>query len=225
MGIEVCGISFHVGSGATNPDAFSEAIALARTAFDAGTGVGFTMDLLDIGGGFCEGRVMGDVAVAVNAALALHFPVSSGVRIIAEPGRYFAESCATFGSMVFGVRDGRCAKSGAATRDYWITDGIYGSMNSLLYDHATVAPRPLHMMTNEAVNGATDLTDRPMLRGCVFGPTCDGLDTVLHDYALPKLDVGDWLVFSNHGAYTFVGGCPFNGMDPAPATFYVLSEK
>ncbi len=37
--------------------------------------------------------------------------------------RYFAESCATFGSMVFGVRDGHCAKSGAATRDYWITDG------------------------------------------------------------------------------------------------------
>ncbi len=42
MGIEVCGISFHVGSGATNPDAFSEAIALARTAFDAGTGIART---------------------------------------------------------------------------------------------------------------------------------------------------------------------------------------
>lgn len=38
MGIEVCGVSFHVGSGATNPDAFSEAIALARAAFNAGTG-------------------------------------------------------------------------------------------------------------------------------------------------------------------------------------------
>lgn len=39
MGIVVCGVSFHVGSGATNPDAFSEAIALARAAFDAGAGV------------------------------------------------------------------------------------------------------------------------------------------------------------------------------------------
>ena len=32
------GVSFHVGSGATNPEAFSAAIALARAAFDAGTG-------------------------------------------------------------------------------------------------------------------------------------------------------------------------------------------
>ena len=45
------------------------------------------MDTLDIGGGFCDGSAMGDVAAAVNAALDLHFPVSSGVRVIAEPGR------------------------------------------------------------------------------------------------------------------------------------------
>lgn len=113
-------------------------------------------------------------------------------------------------------------------------------MNSLLYDHATVAPRPLRL--TGPVNGAMGVTDTSgavtdicggvtdpsgvcLIRGCVFGPTCDGLDTVLHDYALPKLEVDDWLVFSNHGAYTFVGACPFNGMDPAPATFYVFSDK
>ena len=53
----------------------------------ARTGMGFKMDTLDIGGGFCDGRSLGDVAAAVNAALARHFPVSSGVRVIAEPGR------------------------------------------------------------------------------------------------------------------------------------------
>lgn len=100
--------------------------------------------------------------------------------------------------------------------------GIYGSMNSLLYDHATLAPRPLRL-----AGGPTgSVTDHGLqLRGRVFGPTCDGLDTVLHHYALPKLDVGDWLVFPNHGAYTFVGACPFNGMDPAPSTFYVFSQS
>ena len=34
----VRGVSFHVGSGATDPGAFRNAIQLARTAFDAGTG-------------------------------------------------------------------------------------------------------------------------------------------------------------------------------------------
>lgn len=95
MGIDVRGVSFHVGSGASNPDAFSEAIALARGAFDAGKTLGFAMDVLDIGGGFCAGAFladgsvgMGGVPSAVNEALARHFPEPSDVRIIAEPGRY-----------------------------------------------------------------------------------------------------------------------------------------
>ena len=40
LGVEVAGVSFHVGSGATNPAAFSEAIALAAEAFAAGAAAG-----------------------------------------------------------------------------------------------------------------------------------------------------------------------------------------
>ena len=50
--------------------------------------LGFDMDLLDIGGGFCSGAgFTGGVPSAVNAALAEYFPASMGVQIIAEPGR------------------------------------------------------------------------------------------------------------------------------------------
>lgn len=38
LGVAVKGVSFHVGSGATDPEAFREAIHLARGAFDAGAG-------------------------------------------------------------------------------------------------------------------------------------------------------------------------------------------
>lgn len=158
---------------------------------------------------------------------------------VITPSRYFAEACATLACMVVGVRDGACPRTGSPLRDYWITDGLYGSMNSLLYDHATVAPRPLRVATlpdgQPLLRGLSDeqAQHRPLdaremtetLQGKVFGPTCDGLDTVLHEYGLPRLEVGDWLVFANHGAYTFVGACPFNGMDPTPATFYVYSDK
>jgi len=101
--------------------------------------------------------------------------------------------------------------------------GLYGSMNSLLYDHAVVAPRPLRINTAMTDHAASS-DSACLLSGSVFGPSCDGFDTVLHDYPLPKLENGDWLVFSNHGAYTFCGGCSFNGMDPTPATFYIFSE-
>lgn len=39
LGVAVKGVSFHVGSGATDPEAFRDAIKLARGAFDAGIGV------------------------------------------------------------------------------------------------------------------------------------------------------------------------------------------
>ena len=64
------------------------------------------------------------------------------MEIIAEPGRYFAEAPFALGCMVFGDREGR-TPAGKPCFDYWITDGLYGAMNSLLYDHATLFVAPL----------------------------------------------------------------------------------
>lgn len=43
MGVDVTGVAFHVGSGATNPAAFSHAIELARRAWDLAIAHGFDM--------------------------------------------------------------------------------------------------------------------------------------------------------------------------------------
>lgn len=120
--------------------------------------------------------------------------------------------------MIIGTRDIRSSGK-APTRDYWITDGLYGSMNSILYDHATLTAHPLPQS-----KGAHDNDRGELVPSTVFGPTCDGLDTVLHDYPLPSLENGDWLVFPNMGAYTLVGACNFNGIDVAHTpVFYVCS--
>eukprot|EP00887_Chlorella_sp_A99_P001750 scaffold19.g1750.t1 len=251
-GVPVAGVAFHVGSGATDPAAFAYAIQLARAAFDLGAAHGFDMQarpgrlgrcsgglVLDIGGGFCGGRFgpdgtvdMGGVPAAVNAALALHFPESTGVRVIAEPGRFFAESVATLGCLVFGRRPRAAAAAGAAGGaaapaaqapgfDYWVTDGIYGSMNSMLYDHATLAVRPLACA---AAGGGAPPAAAPHHLSTVFGPSCDGLDTLLRDVTLPELQVGDWLAFPAMGAYTICGASKFNGINAVDVpTFYVYS--
>ena len=97
LGLSVVGVSFHVGSGATNPHAFTAAILLARKVFDMGNALGFNMTLLDIGGGFCGGNFdengnvdLGGVPAAVNSALEEYFSgeANEDVRVIAEPGRY-----------------------------------------------------------------------------------------------------------------------------------------
>lgn len=221
LGLQLVGVSFHVGSGASNPVAFTEAIRLARDVFSAAWEVGFrNMEILDIGGGFsggsgCGARELAPVAVAINEALDTWFPTSCGVRVIAEPGRYFSEAAATLATPIFGQRRRR-GSQGAEEFDYWVTDGVYGSMNCLLYDHAEISARPLH------VNSRTGGTER--LRSTVFGPTCDGLDTVLRDVLLPRLQNGDWLLFPSMGAYTVSAGSNFNGMNMTdPGVFYVNS--
>ena len=52
LDLDVMGVSFHVGSGCQEPEAFVAAIQQARMVFDQGLDLGFNMTLLDIGGGF-----------------------------------------------------------------------------------------------------------------------------------------------------------------------------
>ncbi|KAL6089673.1 hypothetical protein STEG23_012677, partial [Scotinomys teguina] len=52
LNIDVVGVSFNVGSGCSDPETFVQALSDACCAFDMGTEVGFSMYLLDIGGGF-----------------------------------------------------------------------------------------------------------------------------------------------------------------------------
>ncbi|GAQ82170.1 ornithine decarboxylase [Klebsormidium nitens] len=214
LGIHVAGISFHVGSGAGGARAHADAICAARRIFDLSQTLGLPpMTILDIGGGFSvRGRLpFARAAAAINAALDAHFPPGCGVSIIAEPGRYFAEAPGSLATCVFGHR-GREGAEG--TQEYWTNDGMYGSMNCVLYDHATLDVRPLRdAEPGERTYGST-----------VFGPTCDGLDTILRDYPLPRLQVGDWLVWSNMGAYTQTAGSAFNGFNTAAIpTLYVYS--
>lgn len=119
--------------------------------------------------------------------------------------RYFAEEAATLACMVMGVQINAVAGK-SESRKYWIGDGLYGSMNCLLYDHAEVTA---HRLGSGHAGTATDTLTYP---STVFGPSCDGLDVVLKDYALPELSYGDWLVFPCMGAYTLAGACDFNGM-------------
>lgn len=230
VGLNLKGISFHVGSGATDPNSFKQAILVARKAFDMAKQLGMPpLTLLDIGGGFSGGVtddgddesggvVMERVAESINAAIDEFFPVSEGVRVISEPGRYFAEASATLCASVFGRRIRPQAEVGeeADTHAYWITDGLYGSFNCLLYDHAVVTVRTLEQRVQ---------ADTPLHKSTLFGPTCDGLDTILRGVPLPPLECGDWVVFDRMGAYTISAGGKFNGFDfAAIKTYYTFSR-
>jgi len=84
----------------------------------------------------------------------------------------------------------------------YINDGVYGSFNCVVFDHAEVFPKVLKQRTSVG-------------RNCVptklFGPTCDSIDVVMACTRLPEMSVGEWLWFPGMGAYTRCAASRFNG--------------
>jgi ornithine decarboxylase len=153
IGLDMIGVSFHVGSLAKSGKAFYRAIECARKAFDVGTACGFHFSLLDIGGGF-TGRfnsfgivqsMVGEIPAYINEALEKFFGADTpfgDLRVIAEPGRFFAEASMHLACHVHSVRN-RVDRASAddpetlvPTCDYLISDGLYGSFNCVVYDGA-----------------------------------------------------------------------------------------
>lgn len=227
LDLDVVGISFHVGSGCEEASAFAVAIQQARDVFDLALQMGFDMQLLDIGGGFPgqESAAVSflEIANVVNMALDKYFPAEEGVDIISEPGRYFVASAFTVAVNIIAKRvvardqhgeNGELLNHPSACDEpsimYYVNDGVYGSFNCLLFDHASVT---VNTLKDEDV-------DEVCYESSIWGPTCDGLDCILQAVQLPDHEVGEWLYFRDMGAYTMAAASTFNGM-PGPIRHYV----
>jgi ornithine decarboxylase len=216
LGADVIGVSFHVGSGCFDASAFSEAIAVARGVFDQGARAGFQFSLLDVGGGFPGDKTapvgFTEVTPVLNAALEKHFPASEGVRVIAEPGRYYVSSSGTLAVNVISKRKMKAEQAGELhSFFYYVNDGAYGTLNNVMYDHAEPIPTALFEHHGAQLFPST-----------LWGPTCDSMDCITRTAKLPELHIGDWITFHNSGAYTIAAGCTFNGF-PRPRMVYTFS--
>ncbi|XP_050524320.1 ornithine decarboxylase 1-like [Daktulosphaira vitifoliae] len=211
LNLSVVGVSFHVGSGCNEPIAFRRAISASATIFCLAQQMGFTnMYLLNIGGGFPGNKntSLDKISEVVNDALNEWFPLSSGITIIAEPGRFFAASAFTLATKIHSIK----SRPNEDHTMYFINDGIYGSFNSILYDHSVVVPKPL-----------IENTSSSLVPSSIWGPTCDGLDQVIDSVNLPKMNMGDWIIFEDMGAYTLPVASTFNGF-PLPKVFAIANR-
>jgi ornithine decarboxylase len=206
LGINIVGVSFHVGSGCGDAAAFTKAAYDAKKVFDMARDEGFEMKVLDIGGGFPGDD---DQEVSFEAIARLLRPALtedfSDVRIIAEPGRFFACASHTLVCNVFSKRilDKKDPATEEVSEETWlyINDGAYNSFNNILYDHAVIKP---YVLNEKAL-----LRDHQVTT--IFGPTCDALDCLNKQIRFPETHLGEWLYFTNFGAYTCSAGSAFNG--------------
>lgn len=219
LGLPIVGVSFHVGSGCGDPKAYTKSLANAADIFEIALKIGMPpMKIVDIGGGF-PGNSTGyggknsptfqDIASTLR--LGIHdfrkrFANDENIKFIAEPGRFFVSDAVTVATHVYARKDDD-------QQSLYIDDGVYGTFNNVIYDHA--CPQPCKIGFDNNNNLKTVHTN-------IFGPTCDGLDQICKadDTLLPYCYEDDWLEWENMGAYTHTASFVFNGYSHYPEKFY-----
>ena len=199
IGLTVEGLSFHVGSQCTNFDNYTTALAITSQIINDARKHGYKLNIVDIGGGFPvpytaqvpRFEALGELLSAEFKRL---FP--DDIEILAEPGRFMVATAGTLVSEIIGKarRDGKVF--------YHINDGVYHTFSGVVYDH--------WIPNFEAfVDGEHEVC-------AVVGPTCDSFDKISLSAHLPaNLQIGDYLLTENIGAYSTASSTKFNGFDGA----------
>jgi len=197
-GLEVEGLSFHVGSQCTNFENFVQALNMAAAVMREAEARGHEIKILDIGGGFPVAydrhvKPFSMLAKVINTEINRLFP--GDIQILAEPGRFFVATAATLVVRIIGkaVRDGKTC--------YFIDDSVYHTFSGIIFDHCQY-----HLKAFK--KGKTEVC-------AVFGQTCDGLDTISQSEELPVLEIDDLAYSENIGAYSNASSTWFNGFPPA----------
>lgn len=215
LDIDVCGVSFHVGSGCQDAQVYRTALEICSQVFNISANeIGKPMNVVDIGGGF-PGVDVGEITFdaiceVINSAIDEFFSDPRKICIIAEPGRYFVSSSHTLVVSIINKKEYIDKQTGNLTNIYYISDGIYGSFSGILFDYAQLELLPFNERNEKT------------FPSIVFGPTCDSLDVISRDCQLPSLAIGESILIKNIGAYSTASATEFNGFTK-PFCYYIMS--
>ena len=189
------GLTFHVGSQTTTPDAFLTALGdVHRIIVKSGV----MIDRLDIGGGFPSRYPDSDPAPLEDfmSAILAHIetmPVKENIKLMCEPGRALVSEAE---SLIVRVD----ARRG---NNLYINDGSYG----MLFDAAHLGFIFPTRIVGRDVDPAEGLMPFEF-----WGPTCDSIDHMKGPFLLPgSVAEGDYIEIGNMGAYARAIAGKFNG--------------
>jgi ornithine decarboxylase len=206
LGLDPCGVSFHVGSQQRRTAAWDEALKSAAAIFRACADRGINLSMVNLGGGFPTRYLREVPAVeaygrSIFRALRRHF----GNRIpetIIEPGRGMVGNAGVIEAEVVLV-----SKKNEQDRTRWVylDIGKFGGLAETMDESIRYAIRTPH--------------DGDEVGPCVLaGPTCDSADVLYEKrpYDLPiSIEIGDKVLIEGTGAYTATyAAVAFNGFAP-----------
>ncbi|MCC6201744.1 MAG: type III PLP-dependent enzyme [Gammaproteobacteria bacterium] len=196
LGLHVKGLSFHVGSQSRTASMHAHAVhECARIIREYNRDGDTPLSTLDIGGGFpvdyCG--TMPDIDAFCAPIREALTSLGGDIHVIAEPGRYLVAPAAISITSVMG-KARRCDRPW-----YYLDDGVYGAYSGRIFDHANYPIRSLR--------------PGPAVSSVLAGPTCDSIDIVHDDIALPALEIGDLVIGEMMGAYTISTSTEFNSLE------------
>ncbi|KAK0424678.1 hypothetical protein QR680_008789 [Steinernema hermaphroditum] len=233
LGLRVVGIGFNLGAAdSADPRDFAIGLGLARSLFATARAFGHEMALVSIGGGFpasynaCSAKPsFAQIAAIVNEALHDHFPLDEfpHLRVVAQPGRFFASVAFTLITNVIGKRvvDAAAVARGHLVSErpgfvYQTNESFYGAFACRLAANCEPQSRPLF----------DDGVDDEGYFASIIGPALDKFDMIEQSARYRELSVGDWLVWPQMGAYSMGTRGTLGDLDqPQPTVYYFAGHK
>ena len=203
--IKLNGIHLHIGSPVNTVEPYIQAIKKALVFIDELRDKGFTIETLNIGGGFGADYTTGEAPVAADYAAAI-IPLlrDKKLKLILEPGRSISGNAGILVTKVLYTKQG-------GNKTFAIVDG---AMNDLirpaLYD-AFHFIWPIRTTDGFAITDRNNTVEMPGVQKMdVVGPVCETGDFLARDRLLPPLQRDDLLSVFTAGAYGFAMSSQYN---------------
>jgi diaminopimelate decarboxylase len=203
--VALCAIHIHLGSAGHTVEPYVEAIKKALALIDRLRNDGFTIEALDIGGGYGADYVTAESPTAADYAAAI-VPLLTGrnLKLILEPGASIAANAAILVTQVLYLKSSGSKKFvivDAAMNDL-IRPPLYGAFH-FIWPVKTAKKFVPQRRDKDLQLAGTEVVD-------VVGPICESADFFAQDRAIPPVERGDLLSIFTAGAYCFTMSSNYN---------------
>ncbi|GAB4108951.1 MAG: diaminopimelate decarboxylase [Phycisphaeraceae bacterium] len=212
-------IHLHIGSPIYSPEPYVQAITKAVALIDDLRAAGYTIDALDIGGGYAADYESGkSPSYTAYAEAIVPLVRNKDLKIIIEPGRTISGNAGVLACTVQYIKVG-------GNKTFAIVDtGMHHLIRPSFYDGFHFA-WPTTVSPEHVPPGRSADLDLPGLETYdVVGPICETSDTLARGRKLPPLKRGDRLCFFTAGAYGMVMASNYNAM-PRPVEVLVDGNR
>jgi diaminopimelate decarboxylase len=203
--VRLCAIHIHLGSAGHTVEPYVEALKKVLSLIERLRADGFTIEALNIGGGYGADYVTGTAPTAADYAAAI-VPLLKGknLKVILEPGASIAANAAILLARVLYLKKGGEKKFvivDAGMNDL-IRPPLYGAFHFIWPAEVSEKLTPDQREKDLRLAG-TEAVD-------IVGPICEAADFFAQNRILPPVERGDLISIFTAGAYGFCMSSNYN---------------